>query len=104
MEQVRREAEAALAAPRRRPVALDAVVRRVCAAVSVAPEAVAGGGRRPALSRAREGIAYLWIEGLGRPGRPVAAALGVRPQSLYAAAARGRAKRARWDRLLGKLT
>ncbi len=105
VEQIRREAEAALAVPsRRRPVTLDAVVRRVCAAVGVAPGAVAGGGRRPALSRAREGIAYLWIEGLGRPGRPVAAALGVRPQSIYAAVARGRAARAEWDRLLEKLT
>ena len=105
VEQVRREAEAALAAhSHRRTVTLGAVVQRVSAAIGVTPQAVAGGGRRPALSRAREGIAYLWIEGLGRPGRPLVAALGVCPQSIYAAAARGRVARAQWDRVLEKLT
>ena len=105
VEQVRREAEAALAVHnRRRTVTLHTVVDRVCATVGVAPAAVAEGGRRTAFSRAREGIAYLWIEGLGRPGRALAAALGVRPQSVYAAAARGRAARAEWDRIIGKLS
>jgi hypothetical protein len=36
-----------------------------------------------AVSRARDGIAYLWVEVLGHPGRPLAPALGVRPQAVY---------------------
>ena len=63
----------------------------------------AGGGRTRALSRARESIAYLWTAVLGRPGRPLAPALGVRPQAMSAAAARGRTARDRWDRLAEKL-
>lgn len=44
----------------------------------------------PAATPARDGIAYLWVEVLGHPGRPLAAALGVRPQAAYQAVARGR--------------
>ena len=57
-----------------------------------------GGGRRRTVCRAREGIAYLWIEAWGRSGRPLAPAFGVHPQSVYAAAQRGRASRAQWAR------
>jgi REP element-mobilizing transposase RayT len=104
VEQIRAEAEAALAAHTRyRRITLDTVLQRVGAAVGVAPASLTGGGRAPALSRAREGIAYLWTAVLGRPGRALAAALGARPQSIYAAAARGRAARVQWDRLVDKL-
>ena len=79
MEQIRREGESTLAAhSRRRTVALDAVVRRVCAAIGVPPAAVVRGGRRPPLSRAREWGRVSLDRGagpsqtaLGRgPGRP----------------------------------
>jgi hypothetical protein len=56
------------------------------------------------LSRARQGIAYLWTEVLGHPGRPLASALGIRPQSLYEAAARGKERAPEWNRLLRKIT
>ncbi len=61
---------------------------------------LSAGTRRPAASRARAGVAYLWTERLGHPGRPLATRLGVRPQAVYQAAARGLAARAEWDRLL----
>ncbi len=96
--------EAALAAPARyRRVTMDRVRHRVCTSLGLAPEALVGGGRARALSRARAGIAYLCTGALGRPGRPLAEGLGVRPQSVYAAAARGRAARGHWDHLLDKL-
>ena len=102
VEQLRTEAETALAAQARsRRITLDMLLDRVCAPLGLSPETLAGGARTPALSRAREGIAYLWTTVLGRPGRPLAATLGVRPQSIYAAATRGRASRARWERVLG---
>lgn len=53
-----------------------------------------------AVSRAREGIAYLWLEVLGQPGRLLASCVGVRPPSVYKAAQRGRAAAARWERVL----
>ncbi len=64
------------------------------------PEHLGEGSRRAAVSRARDGIAYLWGEVLGHPGRPLAPVLGVRPQAVYQAVARGREARAVWERLL----
>jgi len=104
VEQIRAEAEAALTASARyRRVTVATLVGAVCRPLGIESEALAGGGRTAALSRAREGIAYLWTASLGRPGRPLAALLGVRSQAVYAAAARGRAARARWDPVLEKL-
>jgi putative transposase len=80
---------------------LEALVARVCRHVGVAPAALAGGGRTARLTRAREGIAYGWIDLLGRPGRPLAPALGIRPQNVYQAAARGRDAGPEWRRVLG---
>jgi putative transposase len=79
---------------------LEALVARVCRRVGVPPAALAGGSRAARPTRAREGIAYCWIEGLGRPGRPLAPVLGIRPQSVYRAAQRGRAAHGEWSRLL----
>jgi len=53
-----------------------------------------------AVSRAREGIAYLWLEVLGQSGRLLASRVGVRPPSVYKAAQRGRAAAARWECVL----
>ena len=66
------------------------------------PASLRGGGRRPAVSRARAGIAYLWTEFFGRSGRALPPVLGVQPAAVYAAARRGRADRMRWERLLGQ--
>jgi len=40
------------------------------------------------------------VEVLGHPGRPVAHALGVSPQFVYQAVARGRETRREWEGLL----
>jgi hypothetical protein len=92
------------ARPRVPLLPLDRLVAHVCAALGTSPAALHGGSRRAALSRAREAIAYLWTEVLGRPGRPLAAALGIRPQSVYEAAGRGREEAAAWERLLQGIT
>jgi REP element-mobilizing transposase RayT len=91
---------AAPSATRRPAVPLDVIVRRVCAAVHLVPTALQEGSRRPVVCRAREGIAYLALEVLGYPAPRLVALLGVRPPSIHKAAQRGRADRARWDRLL----
>jgi len=61
-----------------------------------------GGGRRPAVSQARPGIAYPWMGRLGHPGPPLAAVLGVHPAVIYQAARRGAAAAARLDPLLDR--
>ena len=86
----------------RRGLSLEALVARVGSRLGVPATRLAGGGRSPAVSRARAAIAYLWTEVLGRPGRPLAPALGVRPAAVYAAARRGRAAAEHWERLLDR--
>ncbi len=83
--------------------ALETLCARVCAYVRIPPTALRGGGRRPAVSRARAGIAYLWVERLGHPGRSLAPLLGIHPAVVYQAARRGAAQAREWDRLLGSV-
>ena len=98
---IHRTLEPAATGPAAR-LTLEALVARVCRRVGVPPAALAGGGRVPRLTRARQGIAYCWIEVLGRPGRPLAPVLGIRPQNVYRAAMRGREAHAEWRRVLGR--
>jgi REP element-mobilizing transposase RayT len=88
------------ASQRRARLTLTSLLHRVCRHVGLAPTQLAAGSRTAPVSRAREGLAYLWIERLGHPGRPLAPVLGTSPQAVYLAAARGQAARAEWDRLL----
>jgi len=99
VEQMRRRV-ADRTTPRPRRLTLDALVARVCRHAGIPPAHLVAGNRRPAASRAREGIAYLWTTVLGHPGRPLAPVLGIRPQNVYRAAAQGQAAAAQWERLL----
>jgi putative transposase len=94
------QAAAPRAAGRRLPLAT--LVARVCQHVGLPPTALQGGGRTSRHTRARAGIAYLWTEVLGRPGRPLAPVLGIFPAAVYKAARRGAAEAAAWQRLLGR--
>jgi putative transposase len=88
---------AAPVAPR---IALETLLTRVCRQVGIPPTALAGGGRTPALTRARAGIAYLWVEVLGRSGRALAPTLGVHPSAIPKAARRGATSATAWRRVL----
>ncbi len=101
VEEIRREVDKVSSPPTLRLTGED-VVARVCRHVGIAPERLQGGGRSPQITRARTGIAYLWLEVLGRAGRSLAPALGVRPQSVYRAAVRGREESGEWRQLLTK--
>jgi hypothetical protein len=87
--------------PRHWWVTLDAIVTRVCRHVGMPLAHSTAGTRRLAATRARAGIAYRWVNGLGHPERPQAPVLEVRPQSVYQAVVRDRAARAEWDQFLG---
>lgn len=73
---------------------------RVCAHAGITPDALQGGGRLPAVTRARAGITYLSVERLSHPGRPLAPVLGLHPAVVYQAARRGAAKAREWERPL----
>lgn len=81
----------------------DTLIRKVCSAVGIHPDALTGEGRRPAVAEARAGIAFLWIECLGRSGPQLAPALGLQPAAVYKAARRGQDQQARWRRVLEDL-
>ncbi len=100
VDQLRQEVAPARPAPR---LALPTLVTCVCQHVGIAPTALQGGGRTPAISRARAGIAYLWVVRLGQPGRPLAPVLGLHPAVVYQAARRGATQARGWERLLGKI-
>ncbi len=101
VEQMQREVESP---PQPSPFSdpLESLCARVCAHVGIPAEALPGGGRLPAVTRARAGIAYLWVERLGRPGRPLASVLGLHPAAVYPAARRGTAQAKEWEQLLTK--
>ena len=82
------------------PPELSTLKEMVCEACSVSIESISTPGRTRPVSKAREGLAYLWIEFFGQSGRRLAADLGLKAQALYKAASRGRAERDRWARLL----
>ena len=94
-----RRTVAAAEAPRR---ALEPLVVRVCRHVGLPREALGGGGRRNAVQQARAGLANLWVEVLGHPGRPLAPVLGVQPAAIPKAARRGAKQAHVWRRLLAE--
>ncbi len=73
---------------------------RACRQTGITPTDLAGGGRRADVTRARNGIAYLWVGRLGQSGRRLAPVLGIAPQSVYRAAARGAARAVEWAPIL----
>lgn len=79
------------------------LMEQVCQATGIRVEELRGGGRRAAVSQARAGIAYLWIECLGRSGPELARAMELHPATIYATAERGLREAARWDELLEDL-
>jgi putative transposase len=83
--------------------ALPDVVRAVATAAGLPADSLAGRGRPARTSRAREGAAYLWCRLAGQSGRVLAIALGITPQAVYAAAARGERLAARWRPVWNRL-
>jgi len=97
----REKEEASRARARRKEPNLPSLIEKVCRLAHVAPAALAGSGRRSDVCRARAGLAYLWVEVLGRSGRQLAYELRLRPESVYKAARRGRNEEERWREALG---
>ena len=77
------------------------LIEKVSQAEGVLAERLRGVGRPRVASRVRGGIAYLWIECLGRSGRQLAGELGIRPESVLRAARRGKGEEQYWQRILG---
>lgn len=83
-------------------VSLATLAENVARIAQIAPDALLGGGRRRDICRVRDGLAYLWVEVLGRSGRQLAEELLIRPESIYRAARRGAKAQERWRKALAK--
>lgn len=92
--------EAQQRALRRRVPDLGALIARVAEVSRLLPEALSGGGRSRAITHARDGVAYLWVEVLGGSARALARALKLQPFSVCRAVQRGRMHREAWWRVL----
>lgn len=84
IEEIVKEAEAQ-AEGKDRKVSLETLISRISGDMKVGREALTGGGRNRQVSKARAVLAYVWVRYLGRSGHELGRALGVSPQSLYAA-------------------
>ena len=80
---------------------LETLCARIARAAHLPTPALLGGGRARSVVGARDALAYVWVEVLGRSGRALAEALNVQPMSVYRAARRGRARRADWEAAVG---
>jgi REP element-mobilizing transposase RayT len=103
VEQLREETERAEEARLRarwRSLTAAELIARVAKSEGVQVERLMGAGRPRAISRVRQAIAFLWVEELGRSGRALARELGVRPEAIYYAAAKGRVGAVGWRKLL----
>jgi putative transposase len=79
------------------PVALETLAARLAAALGVPGPALFGKTQtRPAVT-ARQLLAFLWVERLGRPASALARALGQTRGNVSLAARRGAAHAARWQ-------
>lgn len=84
---------------RLRSLSGEKLIKQVCQEIGVDVEELQGGGRRAVVSRARAGVAYLWVEWLGRSGPPIARAVGVHPATIYEVARRGQQEATYWQQL-----
>jgi len=100
LEELQREEARRTRAVRKAPD-LPSLMAKVARDSGVTVEALVGGGRRRDVTWARDGLAYLWVEVLGRSGRQLARELGIRPESVYKGARRGRKEQGRWHEVLG---
>ena len=87
-------------AGRWRGISTSVLITQVCPAVGASDAAVRSHRRTPGSCRAREGIDYLWVEVLARSGRRLAEASGIRLESVYEVAGRGRLAERRWGSIL----
>ncbi len=95
------QGEAQRRALRRRVPDLGTLIMRVAKASHLLPEALSGGGRSRAITHARDGLAYLWVEVLGGSARELARTVQLQPFSVCRAVQRGRAKREAWWKVVG---
>ncbi|MBI4536504.1 MAG: transposase [candidate division NC10 bacterium] len=83
-----------------RKLTAAALIARIATAEKVPVERLLGSGRPRTVSRIRRGLAYLWVEELGRSGRALARELGICPEAIYHAAVRGRKEAVYWQAML----
>lgn len=76
---------------------LPLLAQRVAKTAGITQAALFGAGRARAVVRARDGLAYIWVELLGRSGEELARVLRIHAVSVYRAARRGCAQGRQWE-------
>ena len=97
LQEAEREAEAR-GRLQRRPLPMDALVQRVGKSLGLSPDAVGGRSRRGTAPQARQLVAYLWVERLGRSGSDLTRAWGWSRGQVSWAANRGEEVAQAWRR------
>ncbi len=86
----------------KRQISLPTLARRIGEALGVAPEMILGRGRVPAAGRARQVLAYVWVERLGRQASELARVLGQTRGNVSLAAKRGELAARPWQSFIGR--
>jgi REP element-mobilizing transposase RayT len=83
---------------RPRPVPLAILLGRMARTLGVSTDAILGPSRAAAATRARQILAYVWVEHLGQPASTLARAFGQTRGNVSLAAKRGAAAVAPWQK------
>ncbi len=86
----------------RRLVPLSTLAKRIGESLGVAPEMILGRGRVPVAARARQVLAYVWVERLGRRASELAEVLGQTRGNVSLAAKRGKQAARPWRSLIDR--
>ena len=82
---------------RKQQISLPTLAKRIGQILGVTPEMILGQGRVPAAGRARQVLAYVWVERLGRQASELARALGQTRGNVSLAAKRGKQVARPWE-------
>jgi len=97
-----REVEHQALATRRRPVDLRTLVNRMAESLGISPIVILGKSRVQAAARARQLLAYVWVEHLGRPASVLARMLGQTRSNTSWAAKKGAQASRQWNHLFAE--
>jgi putative transposase len=76
------------------------LVEIICDKMGAEPHQLGGGGKMLPVTRAREGICYLWVKKMRRSGGELARSIGMKTVTVYEAAVRGEKNAAQWDEII----
>ncbi len=101
LQEVERRARQEARGPGRQ-VSVQTLVQRVSESLAVSPEAILGRSRASVATRARQILAFVWVERLGQRASDLAQALGQTRGNVSLAGKRGEEAVRPWQHLIGR--